>query len=575
MSTDGLLNPSHNDDVTRNLSSPLLGESNLRSHQWESMEAPREDEAVRDLRKELTKHYNRQLTRNHSDPMPSVLANDLHARDVGIPGGFRRHFLSSSSIASSSPKSTKGAPTKFAHDSLLEFLLQVSDKVQEINIQISHGHRCAAPLPKATGTSETNDMNKQLQGVGGTSDSKDPRAARLGRSSDTATVLVILKSFVGGTMLVLPSEIYQSGLVCGNIAFWSIGLLELWCMVKLLEAHRMKGSSFGQLAGEAMGSLGSTAVETSIVLSQIGFASAEMIYVSKNGAFVFKWLQVHSPFFAMLFSGVSPADVASMLVWLQLGFAVPVAWYKDLSALTFFNVIGNLLVAIGLLILLFTLGQGLATNGLADDIKMDCSLQQIFVFLGFSVFTFEGINMVIPMYTAHKNKDSYVRCLTCTLVAIIAIMSAFASANAMLYGSHLKPILTMNLPEASTSQVIVPLVISLASMILVPLMTFPTYEILEASIQRFFGVVMETDTQKHVFRAILMVLCAVVARFGGAHLDYFLALVGAVGCVPLALVYPSIIHLQLVATSLPAKVVDGIVAIIGLGITLFCSSSVL
>jgi len=460
------------------------------------------------------------------------LAREGNAALPSTPGKFRRHYLS------------LAGPGQYSE--VLDFVLDVAFDVQE-------HHERLAQRPRRSIREEVVSLHRR-------------------QSSDVATVLVILKSFVGGTLLVMPAQFLQAGLLSGGLLFWAVGLLELWCMLKLVETHQEKGGSFSELAGKALGPAGAIAVDVSIVLSQLGFIAAEMIYVARNGSTALEWLARRFPELAAWLGGF---DFAVVLTWLQLFFVIPVAWYRDLAALTAFNFVGNLLVLGTLTVLSVMTVSGLATGGVAPELKLGCPLQEALVFLGFSVFTFEGINMVIPMYTAHRDKRSFSRLLAKTIVVIIALFSVFATANVLLYGRSLQPILTLNLPQDSRVVGWVPLAFALASLVLVPLMAFPTFEILEGFAQWGCGkALVGSHWRVNLFRAGLMTICAVVARFGGPHLGAFLSLVGAVGCVPLAFVYPAVIHLRLLARSAVEAAGDCFAMAVGLGITVFCTASI-
>lgn len=395
-----------------------------------------------------------------------------------------------------------------------------------------------------------------------------------GVSSEVATVLVILKAFVGGTMLVLPASLLQTGLVAGNITLWAVALLELWGMFKLLEAHRSNaGGSFGQLAQKALGNGGSVAVEVSIVLSQLGFTAAEMIYVAKSGAFVLSWLATNSDLAAEWLGEGSQDDWEPNLVWIQLVLAIPVSWYRDLSALTIFNVVGNLLIFGALLVLSAVTTTGLWEQGPVSELRLASPLGQLITFAGFSVFAFEGITMVIPIYVAHKNKDSFTFTLGWTIMGITALFSIFASANVVLYGDVLEPIVTLNLPSSSILRVWVSCAFALGSLTLVFLMAFPTYEIIETNLSRSSIRWVTRCAGSRSMRTAVVTLCAVLARFGGSSLDLFISGVGAIGCVPLAFVYPAAIHYCLVAETKMQKVGDVALFIFGIIIMINCTAA--
>eukprot|EP00928_Gymnodinium_smaydae_P068045 TRINITY_DN5109_c0_g4_i1.p1 TRINITY_DN5109_c0_g4~~TRINITY_DN5109_c0_g4_i1.p1 ORF type:complete len:662 (+),score=135.01 TRINITY_DN5109_c0_g4_i1:237-1988(+) len=398
-------------------------------------------------------------------------------------------------------------------------------------------------------------------------------------SSDVATVLVILKSFTGSTLLVAPAEFLQAGLLAGNLLFWGIGLLELVCMLKLLRLHQKFGGSFGQLAYRAMGPIGTLAVDGSIVVSQLGFTAVEMIYVAHNGAVAVRWLLDHLPFLAtMAQSAGIPTGLTEMqaaLNFLQLLFIIPVGWSRELGALTVFNFIGNVLVFGSLVALAISSTMGLIADGAAPDPPLTCSVGQGFAFLGFSVYTFEGVNMVIPMYEAHANKQSFTSLFSCTIVAIVAIFSGFSFLNVSRYGEQLQPVLTLNMDPHSILGGWIPFAFALASLVLVPLMAFPTYGPIEAAAQKFCPPLVKSKARVDFIRTVLLIGCAVVAQFFGASLQAFLGLVGAVGCMPLALIYPAITHLRLCAQTRAEVVADALIASFGFIVMALTTASVL
>ncbi|CAE7696924.1 AVT4 [Symbiodinium pilosum] len=254
---------------------------------------------------------------------------------------------------------------------LVEFVLDVSFDIQEHYWRMAQAELELFNAPPASEWLvdpliphiQTHTYRPELSGQ---ATPVTPSRARR-QSSDLATVLVILKSFLGGTLLVAPGEFLQAGLVSGNLLFWFMGLLELWCMRKLLAAYRqVGGGSFGVLALRALGRGGALAVEVSIVASQLGFIATEMIYFAKNGAHATKWLfHQYLPQESTLHH-CHKDDVAAWLTWAQLLLVIPVAWHRDLASLTAFNFVGNTLVLSTTIFLAALAAGGLVTHGVAQ-----------------------------------------------------------------------------------------------------------------------------------------------------------------------------------------------------------------
>ncbi|CAF4445300.1 unnamed protein product, partial [Rotaria magnacalcarata] len=57
------------------------------------------------------------------------------------------------------------------------------------------------------------------------------------RTTNTETLMHLLKSNVGAGILALPYALSKGGLVFGSIAFWIMGVMTLYCMHQLLRCH--------------------------------------------------------------------------------------------------------------------------------------------------------------------------------------------------------------------------------------------------------------------------------------------------------------------------------------------------
>jgi len=123
----------------------------------------------------------------------------------------------------------------------------------------------------------------------------------------------------------------------------------------------------------------------------------------------------------------------------------------------------------------------------------------------------------------------------------------------------------------------VPLAFAIASLCLVPLLALPTFEVLEARFAkagRRCAAFVADSGRVNVIRTSMLVICAILARYGGQHLDDFLSVVGAVCCVPLALIYPALIHLRLVANTKVEAAGDYFCIALGLAVTVLCTVEV-
>ncbi|CAF5034656.1 unnamed protein product, partial [Rotaria sp. Silwood1] len=57
------------------------------------------------------------------------------------------------------------------------------------------------------------------------------------RTTNTETLMHLLKGNVGAGILAFPYALSKAGLVFGSIAFWIMGAMTLYCMHQLLRCH--------------------------------------------------------------------------------------------------------------------------------------------------------------------------------------------------------------------------------------------------------------------------------------------------------------------------------------------------
>lgn len=480
-----------------------------------------EDEAVRDLKRSLVRresgtHYDelfrdaeQALLRSVSDPilksLPLSGPGSMTWGNLVQPGGFRRaHVL----------KGQPRPPSDAAHKPLLESLL---------NPWLLQ--RCE-------------------------SEEKKPR--HLG-STDCQTILVLLKTMIGSTLIVLPGSFRDAGLFMAPLLLATVGAAEIYCMVLLIRCcEETGGGSYGDVARRAFGKAGRLCVDASLLLSQFGFVCAEMLYVATNAHGVLRDLGL-------------PTPSLRTLLCLQLLFTVPMSWIRRLKYFTLTNAVANATVLIAVLLLASYGVAGFAESGVASDLVLVGPGWPIFC--GTVVFALEGINFVIPMYEAHEKKETFVPLLISTLSFVIVLFSVFGGANYAIYGDKTAPILTLNMPPSSIWSKVVSLAFAVASLFTVPLFLFPATLVLEGQI--FHG---ETSPslvrkwKKNLLRTSLLLLCTAISVIGGESIQAFISIIGSFCCVPLAFIYPAGCHLVLCRPGLFGTLLDVVFLVLGTAI---------
>eukprot|EP00438_Fugacium_kawagutii_P015788 Skav218883 [mRNA] locus=scaffold2503:142024:143538:+ [translate_table: standard] len=493
-----------------------------------------EDEVVRDFKKQLSR-TGPQLgpaagsaggtsvpmvtsSRSYPDLRGELLFPELgRAGDIAQPGGFRREHL------------LREGPNPAAEQPLLSTLLDPR-------------------LQRYFYKSELPESESSVTMV-------EPPGA-----SDLSTVLVILKSTVGGTLIIIPGAFSTTGLLLAPLILLFVGGVEIYCMVLLVKCVRsLGGGSYGEIASRSMGSLGMWLVDLSILFSQIGFVCSEMLYVAKNCSGAIAAYGVKSPIFS-----------ETSILLLQLLVTIPMSWIQKLKYFQVSNIIANTIVLLALAILLAYSVSGLAREG--PGVGLESVGPDWMIFAGNVVFSFECINFVIPMYEAHEKKETFAPILAYTLLGVCALFIVFGGVNYAYYGVETRPFVTLNLPSNSRIGRVLPFAFALASLFNVPLFLFPAAIYLES---QFFNYPPScTRTWKiNGMRTFLILLCTFVAYLGKNQIGAFVAFIGSFCCVPLAFIFPVICHAKICQPTRQILALNFAVLLLGMVLFVYTSFS--
>lgn len=495
-----------------------------------------EDESVRDFKKSLKKHVSNQAqfrTKSEQLAESDLLHPDIgRPSDIAQPGGFRRNHL----VRNSSP----GASLEIVQRSLLESTTMCLPGV------------LSSLDPRIRLFFEEED---KLSSEGGES------APSMRGSSDLTTAITIIKSSVGGTLLVLPAAFMGPGIVMAVALLFSLGGVEVYCMVLLVRCSReLGGASYSDLAQETLGMFGAVAVDTSLVLSQIGFVCCEMLYVARN---------LHGAFEAM---GILPWLSVSSMLWLHILLVAPLSWIRRLEYFKVSNAIANFTVLSCVVLIAGLSCVGLFRQGAGSDVVLFGS--GWLTFSGTAVFCFECINFVLPMYDAHENKETFIPVLVYTLGGVALLFASFGSMAYICYGANTKPIITLNLADAGVASLHTPilLVFAFSCLLSEPLFIFPVSVFFESKMFERGPPNCKRKWKKNFLRTFLVVLCTVLSIMAADSILALVALVGSFCCVPLAFIYPALMHWRLFKPSLRQAAVD--FGIIALGFALFVITTI-
>ena len=389
------------------------------------------------------------------------------------------------------------------------------------------------------------------------------RAPRTGEATTRSTFFTLLKAFIGTGIMFLPKAFRNGGILFSSITLVSVSLISCLCFRLLLSCRERYGGGYGDLGAAIGGPRLRVLILCSIALSQTGFVCAGIIFIAEN---VSSFLEAVTP-------GHTASLSTNALISLQLIVLVPLALIRNIAKLGPSAMLADIFIMIGLVYIWYYDIATLAHQGLHPTVQL-FNPSAFTLTIGSSIFTFEGIGLLLPIQSSMIHPEHFSRLLYLVMVIITII---FASVGALCYatfGDKTSVEIISNYPQDSHLVNAVQFLYSLAVLVGTPVQLFPATRILETTL---FGESASgkkssaTKWYKNGLRIGITLLCGLIAILGSSDLDKFVALIGSFACVPLVYIYPAWLHYKGVAEGRWEKVLDGVVMAVGFGAMVYTS----
>ena len=468
---------------------------------------------------------------------------------INMPGGFRREHIRRTA-ASPAPSDNRQRPSygtlqraqteparpRFITNNFIEFLtlyghfageeLEEDDEVLGRDEYFSSDAYDESVLDR-----EDNDSadgwgeDSALLTPGKRKRRRKHREAGIG--TPTGAALLLLKSFVGTGVLFLPRAYLNGGMLFSNIVLLIIALLSYYCFLLLVKVRLAVHASYGDMGGKIYGGYFRNLINFSLVLSQIGFSSAYIVFVGEN-------LQA----FILAVTNCKTIIRVQWVILMQMIIFLPLSLYRNINHIQKMALMADLFILLGLIYVYFyDIKTIVAHRGIADIRNFNAESWTLLI--GTAIFTFEGVGLVIPIQSGMAQPKKFPAVMG-TVMIIVSVV--FISAGAMsyaAYGSRTKAVILLNMPQDDKLVNAVQFIYSLAILLSTPLQIYPAIEITS---QQLFSRTGKYNPwikwKKNVFRFFMVALCAGVAWFGADDLDKFVSLVGSFACIPLVYIYP-------------------------------------
>lgn len=357
---------------------------------------------------------------------------------------------------------------------------------------------------------------------------------------------IILASLRNGVAAVSPAE----ATTVGKKSRYANGkeYVELKTLEEDPPANRAvvrKPITYSDVAFAALGRPGRITVDASLLITQVGFCCAYLIFITENlasfidGLTQSQWLLIILPPLFLLTLVPDLGNLAIFSVFAQVSnlFAFAVVFWFDFEHFH------------------------LASN----EHRKEFSIQGFPFFFSVAIYCFEGAGMILSLEqsVSEKMRHTFRSSFVWTIIGVTSLYITFGVSGYLSYGAETKDIITLNLPSGSGVDfaMMVKSCLCFSLFFTYPIMMFPVNALLEERCQHLLTSKLITAT---LIRVLLVsstgFIVIVVPRFAD-----LMALVGASCCTILAFILPGTCHMILFASSLSKRdhVMDYVLIVTG------------
>lgn len=362
--------------------------------------------------------------------------------------------------------------------------------------------------------------------------------------------------------LLMRQAFLNGGLLFSSVFLCAVALISLKSFLLLVQANLKVPASFGDMGGILYGPRMRLAILTSIVFSQLGFVAAYTVFVAENlQAFVL---------------GVTNGRTNISPVWfivMQAAIFIPLSLVRKIAKLSSTALIADAFILAGIIYLYQYEIRHIAEKGFSDVKAFNPESFPLFV--GTSVFTFEGVGLVIPITESMQEPHRFPKALSWVMIVVMFLFTSSGALSYLAFGSKTQTVVMTNLPQNYKFVQALLFLYAVAILLSTPLQLFPALQILERGVfaSKSGKYNPKVKMYKNLFRISIVVVSVFFAWAGSSKLDVFVSFIGSVFCVPLCFIFPVLLSLKAL-NDRPwySKAVDVAILIFGIGAMAFAGT---
>lgn len=382
-----------------------------------------------------------------------------------------------------------------------------------------------------------------------------------------ATAFTIFKGFVATGILYMPVDFINGGYIFSLITILLSLVLTLYCAKLLIEVHDKLGGSFSDMGKVCYGIWGKTAVDISLAGSQIGFTCAYVYFIATNGQSVVAYASGNVD------ANNNPTDLIDKWWFGLLCFCiyVPLVFVRKIEKFAITHLFGDIMIIIAVIAICSYAGVKVNKDGFNGGELKPINYALFPDAIGFAVYTFEGIGVIIPIKEITACKDYYkILCKVCFFITFIYVV--FSEFLVFTYGTDLTtPLITDQLPPESPVVWTIKLLFSFNLIFSYPLVIFPANMVIESYLFAGWPKSKRRQWMKNLSRTLIVTLTVVIAMLVWDKLDKFLSITGSLFCTPIAFILPALFHFKACADTPRQRAIDMSIVVLGCTIMFFCT----
>eukprot|EP00835_Amoeboradix_gromovi_P004024 NODE_292_length_11597_cov_0.265177.p2 type:complete len:440 gc:universal NODE_292_length_11597_cov_0.265177:4107-2788(-) len=346
------------------------------------------------------------------------------------------------------------------------------------------------------------------------------------KNSTNKSFFLLFKAFIGSGVLFLPRGFASAGLIPSVFMLTISAYFSTIGMELLAEVSLLHSGTYWELGNKLYGNTLRLSILWSIFLSQLGFAMCYVLFIAQNIKDMISTL-TNCEFIIKNYM---------ILILLQLVIYIPFCFLNNLKKLSQAIVFASGLICVGVVYILFNSIYSISKNGAQVILFTDWT--DTFLILGTSIYSFEGIGLVIPIATSMEKPYEFSKILSLVISSVLIIYFSVAILGSLAFGSSTASIILLNL-ESTPFLLIVQFLYVISIILSVPLQLFPAYEIAESFIPN-------SHANLTIITRITTTIGVCIGAFvTSSSLDLLVSFIGTIGCIPIGFIYPALLHLKL------------------------------